>query len=61
MRISDATGPGIAIQTRSGRLVIPRDYYLAGSKVRESHVIYTDNHEVWVAILARCPLCKLRR
>jgi sialidase-1 len=39
-----ATGPGIGIQTRSGRLVIPCDHYVAGSKARGAHVIYSDDH-----------------
>jgi sialidase-1 len=39
-----ATGPGVGIQLRSGRLLIPCDHNLAGSKVRRSHVIYSDDH-----------------
>jgi sialidase-1 len=39
-----ATGPGIGIQTRRGRLVIPANHALAGSKVHQSHVVYSDNH-----------------
>jgi sialidase-1 len=39
-----ATGPGVAIQLRSGRLVVPCDHYLAGSKAAGSHVIYSDDH-----------------
>jgi sialidase-1 len=39
-----ATGPGVGIQTRSGRLVIPCDNKVAGTKARQSHVIYSDNH-----------------
>jgi sialidase-1 len=39
-----ATGPGIGIQTRSGRLVIPANHALAGSKVHQSHVFYSDDH-----------------
>ena len=38
-----ATGPGVGIQLKSGRLVIPCDNYVAGSKVRQSHVIYSDD------------------
>ncbi len=38
-----ATGPGVGIQTKSGRLVIPCDNYVAGSKARQSHVIYSDD------------------
>lgn len=39
-----ATGPGNGIQLRSGRLVIPSDHALAGSKVYGSHVIFSDDH-----------------
>lgn len=39
-----ATGPGLGIQTRTGRMVIPCDYYVAGTKERRSHVIYSDDH-----------------
>jgi sialidase-1 len=38
-----ATGPGIGIQTKSGRLVIPCDSKSEKGKVRESHVIYSDD------------------
>ena len=38
-----ATGPGNGIQLRSGRLVVPCDHALAGSKQYGSHVIYSDN------------------
>jgi sialidase-1 len=38
-----ATGPGVGIQTKSGRLVIPCDNYVAGSKVRQAHVITSDD------------------
>jgi sialidase-1 len=39
-----ATGPGIGIQTKSGRLVIPCDSKSEKGKVRESHVIFSDDH-----------------
>jgi sialidase-1 len=39
-----ATGPGVGIQLRNGRLVIPCDNKVAGTKVRQSHVIYSDEH-----------------
>ncbi len=54
-----ATGPGCGIQLTgrpagrpagpsAGRLVIPCDHYLAGSKERYSHVIYSDDHgQTW--------------
>ena len=38
-----ATGPGVGIQTKSGRLVIPCDNKVLGSKARQSHVIYSDD------------------
>jgi sialidase-1 len=38
-----ATGPGNGIQLRSGRLVIPCDHMVAGTKARHSHVIYSDD------------------
>ena len=38
-----ATGPGVGIQLKSGRLVIPCDNKSDGGKVRESHVIYSDD------------------
>ena len=39
-----ATGPGVGIQTKSGRLVVPCDNKVAGTKARQSHVIYSDDH-----------------
>ena len=36
-------GPGAGIQTRSGRLIIPR-YYLKGLDYHGSHVMYSDDH-----------------
>lgn len=38
-----ATGPGVGIQLKSGRLVVPCDNQVAGTKVRQSHVIYSDD------------------
>ena len=38
-----ATGPGVGIQLRSGRLVIPFDNKLTGDKAWQSHVIYSDD------------------
>ncbi len=38
-----ATGPGVGIQLRTGRLLIPCDSKSDGGKVRESHVIYSDD------------------
>ncbi|MBI5760424.1 MAG: exo-alpha-sialidase [Planctomycetales bacterium] len=43
-----ATGPGVGIQTRSGRLVIPCDNKVAVTKGRQSHVIFSDDHgQTW--------------
>ena len=39
-----ATGPGVGIQTRAGRLVIPCDNKVAVTMARQSHVIYSDDH-----------------
>lgn len=39
-----ATGPGVGIQTKNGRLVIPCDYYVRGTKAQFSHVIFSDDH-----------------
>ena len=38
-----ATGPGVGIQTTSGRLVIPANHTEAGSGVNRSHVIFSDD------------------
>ena len=38
-----ATGPGIGIQLKSGRLLIPCDSKSELGKVRESHVIFSDD------------------
>ncbi len=43
-----ATGPGIGIQTRRGRLVIPCDHKARPGRRFFSHVIYSDDHgETW--------------
>jgi sialidase-1 len=38
-----ATGPGAGIQLKSGRLVVPCDHQVAGSKVQQAHVIVSDD------------------
>jgi sialidase-1 len=38
-----ATGPGVGIQTRSGRLVIPANHAEAGSGIHRSHLFYSDD------------------
>jgi sialidase-1 len=38
-----ATGPGCGIQTRTGRLVVPCDHTVLGTRVMRSHVIYSDD------------------
>lgn len=43
-----ATGPGVGIQLKSGRLVIPCDYSVLGEQNLGSHVIYSDDKgETW--------------
>jgi sialidase-1 len=39
-----ATGPGVGIQLKSGRLLIPCDHREVGSSKYRSHVIYSDDH-----------------
>ncbi|MBI4663370.1 MAG: exo-alpha-sialidase [Verrucomicrobia bacterium] len=39
-----ATGPGIGIQLKNGRLVIPCDNKVAVTQARQSHIIYSDDH-----------------
>jgi sialidase-1 len=39
-----ATGPGVGIQLRRGRLLIPCDHAVAGTDMLRSHVIYSDDH-----------------
>jgi sialidase-1 len=39
-----ATGPGVGIQLRGGRLLIPCNHALAETKTYESHTIYSDDH-----------------
>ena len=38
-----ATGPGIGIQSQSGRLVIPANHATAVTAVHQSHIIYSDD------------------
>ncbi len=38
-----ATGPGIGIQTRNGRLVIPGNHAEAGSGIHRSHLFFSDD------------------
>lgn len=43
-----ATGPGVGIRMRSGRLVIPCDHAVAGTEMFRSHVILSDDGgETW--------------
>jgi len=43
-----ATGPGVGIQTRSGRLVIPANHAEEGSGVHRSHLFFSDDGgETW--------------
>lgn len=53
-----ATGPGVGIQTKSGRLVIPCDNQIQGSKAQQSHVIYSDDRgKSWKIGGVLGPLC----
>ncbi len=53
-----ATGPGVGIQTSTGRLVIPCDHALLGSKIYGSHIIYSDDHGAsWKLGGAATPNC----
>ena len=45
-----ATGPGVGIQLRSGRLVIPCDHAVAETMQWRAHVIYSDDHGATWAI-----------
>jgi len=38
-----ATGPGVGIQTRTGRLVIPANHAVPGTAIHHSHVIFSDD------------------
>jgi len=38
-----ATGPGVGIQTRTGRLVIPGNHAVAGTAVHQSHIVFSDD------------------
>lgn len=39
-----ATGPGIAIQARDGRFVVPANHAEAGTGVHRSHLVLSDDH-----------------
>ena len=39
-----ATGPGVGIQLKSGRLLIPCDHAVAGSQTQYSHAFFSDDH-----------------
>jgi len=38
-----ATGPGVGIQTRTGRLVIPANHAVSGTASHHSHVVFSDD------------------
>ena len=38
-----ATGPGVGIQMKGGRMIVPCDHFLAGSKEKRSHVVFSDD------------------
>jgi sialidase-1 len=53
-----ATGPGVGIQTKDGRMVVPCDHYVSGSKARQSHVILSDDQgKTWQLGGAVGPQC----
>lgn len=53
-----ATGPGVGIQLKSGRLLIPCDSKSDGGKIRESHVISSDDSgRTWKLGGVVGPLC----
>lgn len=58
-----ATGPGVGIQLKSGRLVIPCDYALLGTRDYGSHVIYSDDSgETWKIggeVFPQCNECQV--
>jgi sialidase-1 len=39
-----ATGPGVGIQTRTGRLVIPANHVEGATGINRSHLFYSDDH-----------------
>ncbi len=39
-----ATGPGVGIQLKSGRLLIPCDHQVLGAARSRSHIIFSDDH-----------------
>ncbi len=42
------TGPGVGVQLKSGRLVIPSYHAVKGSQLYRSHVLYSDDHgQTW--------------
>jgi sialidase-1 len=58
-----ATGPGIGIQAKNGRLIVPCDHQIAGSKVQESHVILSDDGgKTWLlggSVGPKCNECQV--
>ncbi len=39
-----ATGPGIGVQLRNGRMIIPCCHAISGSNLYRSHIFFSDNH-----------------
>lgn len=58
-----ATGPGVGIQTASGRLVIPCDYAEKESNKWGSHIIYSDDNgaswEIGGTVFPKCNECQV--
>ncbi len=58
-----ATGPGVGIAATTGRLVVPCDFAVAGTKEYGSHVIYSDDGGLtWAlggAVRPKCNECQI--
>ena len=53
-----ATGPGVGIQIKSGRLIIPCDHQSDRGRIRQSHLIFSDDHgKTWKVGGAAGPDC----
>lgn len=58
-----ATGPGVGIQLAGGRLIIPCDFAVKGTKDYGSHIIYSDDHgKTWKlggSVQPKCNECQV--
>ena len=41
-----STGPGIGVQLRNGRMIVPCSHAIVGSKLHRSHILFSDDHGV---------------